>query len=84
MSPRTSAGVERPLSVNVPASATVWNGEAVRASFGVPNPLMQEIAAQAFALALDPYPQSTLPAPGVITEEAARAESTPFAIVKKK
>jgi uncharacterized metal-binding protein YceD (DUF177 family) len=45
---------------------------------------MGEIAAQAFALALDPYPRSTLPAPGVITEEAARAESSPFAVLKKK
>lgn len=43
-----------------------------------------EIAAQALALALDPYPRSTLPAPGIITEAEARAASSPFAILKKK
>lgn len=42
-----------------------------------------EIAAQALALALDPYPRSTRPAPGVITEAEARAASSPFAILKK-
>lgn len=42
-----------------------------------------EIAAQALALALDPYPRSSLPAPGVITEAEARAASSPFAILKK-
>lgn len=43
-----------------------------------------EITAQALALALDPYPRSTLPAPGVITEEQARSASSPFAVLKKK
>lgn len=43
-----------------------------------------EIAAQALALALDPYPRSTLPAPGVITEAQAKADSSPFAILRKK
>ncbi len=42
-----------------------------------------EIAAQALALALDPYPRSTAPAPGVISEEAARAASSPFAVLRK-
>ena len=42
-----------------------------------------EIAAQALALALDPYPRSTRPAPGVITEAEARAASSPFAVLKK-
>lgn len=44
---------------------------------------MGEIAAQAFALGLDPYPRSAQPAPGVITEEAARAAASPFAVLKK-
>ena len=42
-----------------------------------------ELAAQALALALDPYPRSTAPAPGVISEEAARAASSPFAVLRK-
>lgn len=42
-----------------------------------------EIAAQALALALDPYPRSTLAAPGVLTEDQARAASSPFAMLKK-
>lgn len=42
-----------------------------------------EITAQALALALDPYPRSTSPAPGVLTEEQAQAASSPFAILKK-
>jgi uncharacterized metal-binding protein YceD (DUF177 family) len=42
-----------------------------------------EIAAQALALALDPYPRSTSPAPGVISEDAARAASNPFAVLRK-
>ena len=44
---------------------------------------MGEIAAQAFALALDPYPRSTAAAPGVISEEQARIASSPFSILKK-
>ena len=43
-----------------------------------------ELAAQALALALDPYPRSTAPAPGVISEEAARASSSPFAVLRKE
>ncbi|PZN96722.1 MAG: hypothetical protein DCF31_02715 [Alphaproteobacteria bacterium] len=42
-----------------------------------------EIAAQAFALALDPYPRSTAPAPGVISEAEARVASNPFSALKK-
>lgn len=42
-----------------------------------------ELTAQALALALDPYPRSTAPAPGVISEEAARAASSPFAVLRK-
>lgn len=42
-----------------------------------------EIAAQALALALDPYPRSTAPAPGVLTEEQARVVSSPFAALRK-
>ncbi|MFZ4688540.1 MAG: YceD family protein [Polymorphobacter sp.] len=42
-----------------------------------------EITAQALALALDPYPRSTAVAPGVISEEAARAASNPFAVLRK-
>jgi uncharacterized metal-binding protein YceD (DUF177 family) len=42
-----------------------------------------EITAQALALALDPYPRSTAPAPGVITEDQARIASSPFAVLKK-
>ena len=44
---------------------------------------MGEIAAQAFALALDSYPRSTAAAPGVISEEQARIASSPFSILKK-
>jgi uncharacterized metal-binding protein YceD (DUF177 family) len=44
---------------------------------------MGEIAAQALALALDPYPRSAVAAPGVISEEAARAKSSPFSVLKK-
>jgi uncharacterized metal-binding protein YceD (DUF177 family) len=42
-----------------------------------------EIAAQALALALDPYPRSTAPAPGVISEAAARLASNPFSVLRK-
>jgi uncharacterized metal-binding protein YceD (DUF177 family) len=42
-----------------------------------------ELAAQALALALDPYPRASLAAPGVITEEAARAAASPFAVLRK-
>lgn len=41
-----------------------------------------EIAAQALALALDPYPRSTAPAPGVISEAEARSVSSPFAVLR--
>jgi uncharacterized metal-binding protein YceD (DUF177 family) len=44
---------------------------------------MGEIAAQAFALGLDPYPRSTKPAPGVISEDEARAKASPFSVLKK-
>ena len=45
---------------------------------------MGEIAAQALALGLDPYPRwPRRAAPGVITEEEARAASSPFAGLKK-
>jgi uncharacterized metal-binding protein YceD (DUF177 family) len=44
---------------------------------------MGEIAAQALALALDPYPRSTRAAPGVISEEAARASANPFSVLRK-
>jgi uncharacterized metal-binding protein YceD (DUF177 family) len=43
-----------------------------------------EIAAQALALGLDPYPRSAKAAPGVISEEAARAAASPFSVLKKK
>lgn len=42
-----------------------------------------EIAAQALALALDPYPRSAAPAPGVISEDAARAAANPFSVLRK-
>jgi uncharacterized metal-binding protein YceD (DUF177 family) len=42
-----------------------------------------EYAAQALGLALDPYPRSAEPAPHVLTEEQARAASSPFAVLKK-
>jgi len=45
---------------------------------------MGEIAAQALALALDPYPRKTgAKVPGVISEDEARAKSSPFAGLKK-
>lgn len=45
---------------------------------------MGEIAAQALALALDPYPRAKgVRVPGVLTEEEARAASSPFAALKK-
>ena len=45
---------------------------------------MGEIAAQALALALDPYPRAKgVKVPGVITEEEARAARSPFAGLKK-
>lgn len=44
---------------------------------------MGEIAAQALALGLDPYPRSARAAPGVISEEAARAAASPFSVLKK-
>lgn len=44
---------------------------------------MGEIAAQALALGLDPYPRSAKAAPGVISEEAARAKASPFSVLKK-
>lgn len=42
-----------------------------------------EIAAQAFALGLDPYPRSAVAVPGVISEEEAIAARSPFAVLKK-
>lgn len=43
-----------------------------------------EIAAQSFALGLDPYPRSPgAAAPGVISEDEARLASNPFAVLKK-
>jgi uncharacterized metal-binding protein YceD (DUF177 family) len=45
---------------------------------------MGEIAAQAMALALDPYPRSSLPAPDILSEEQARMNASPFAALKKK
>lgn len=42
-----------------------------------------EYAAQALGLALDPYPRSTQAAPGILTEDQARAASSPFAVLKK-
>lgn len=44
---------------------------------------MGEVAAQALALGLDPYPRSAKAAPGVISEEAARAKASPFSVLKK-
>lgn len=43
---------------------------------------MGEIAAQALALGLDPYPRSASAAPGVISEAAARAAASPFSVLK--
>ena len=45
---------------------------------------MGEIAAQALALALDPYPRSTVAAPGVLSEEQARVISSPFSVLRPK
>lgn len=42
-----------------------------------------EVAAQALALALDPYPRSTAAAPGVISEDEARIASSPFSVLRK-
>jgi uncharacterized metal-binding protein YceD (DUF177 family) len=41
-----------------------------------------EWAAQALALALDPYPRSSLPAPGVVSEEEAAMSRSPFSVLK--
>jgi uncharacterized metal-binding protein YceD (DUF177 family) len=41
-----------------------------------------EFAAQALGLALDPYPRSTTPVPGLLTEDQARAAASPFAALK--
>jgi len=43
-----------------------------------------EWAAQALALALDPYPRSTLPAPGVLSEDEATKALSPFAVLKNR
>ena len=42
-----------------------------------------EWASQALALALDPFPRSGKPAPGVLTEEQAAAARSPFAMLRK-
>lgn len=42
-----------------------------------------EIAAQAFALGLDPYPRLPGGVPGVISEDEAIALRSPFAVLKK-
>ena len=42
-----------------------------------------EWAAQALALALDPFPRSGKPAPGVLSEEQAAASRSPFAVLRK-
>lgn len=42
-----------------------------------------EIAAQAFALGLDPYPRLPVRVPGVISEDEAIALRSPFAVLKK-
>jgi uncharacterized metal-binding protein YceD (DUF177 family) len=42
-----------------------------------------EIAAQAFALGLDPYPRLAVSVAGVISEEEAIALRSPFAVLKK-
>ncbi len=42
-----------------------------------------EIAAQAFALALDPYPRLPGPVAGIISEDDAIAARSPFAVLKK-
>jgi uncharacterized metal-binding protein YceD (DUF177 family) len=41
-----------------------------------------EYAAQALALALDPYPRSTAAAPLILSEDEARAAASPFAVLK--
>ncbi len=41
-----------------------------------------ELAAQALGLALDPFPRSKSKAPGVQTEDQARAAASPFAALK--
>jgi uncharacterized metal-binding protein YceD (DUF177 family) len=43
-----------------------------------------EWAAQALALALDPYPRSDAPAPGVVSEEEAASARSPFSVLKGK
>ncbi len=46
---------------------------------------MGEIAAQVMAMALDPYPRSSVPAPDIIiSEEQARMAASPFAALKKQ
>jgi uncharacterized metal-binding protein YceD (DUF177 family) len=42
-----------------------------------------EIAAQAFALGLDPYPRRPGAVTGIISEEEAIAQRSPFAVLKK-
>ncbi|WP_313668638.1 DUF177 domain-containing protein [Sandarakinorhabdus sp.] len=42
-----------------------------------------EIAAQALALGLDPYPRLPVSVPGVISEDEAVALRSPFAVLKK-
>ena len=42
-----------------------------------------EIAAQALALALDPYPRRPGSVPGLMTEEEAAEARSPFAVLKK-
>lgn len=42
-----------------------------------------EIAAQALALALDPYPRRPGSVPGLLSEEEAIAARSPFAVLKK-
>lgn len=42
-----------------------------------------EIAAQALALGLDPYPRLPISVPGVISEDEAVALRSPFAVLKK-
>lgn len=42
-----------------------------------------EWAAQAMALALDPYPRSGAAAPGVLSEDEAALARSPFAVLKK-
>ncbi len=42
-----------------------------------------EIAAQTFALALDPYPRAVGVVPGVISEAEAKMASNPFSVLKR-